>query len=97
MSDGENDWAQVGLENSCVRYSSEHMGRPAWGVMGADAEEITRHEFCCLLRGVGEVDGGGGGGDANFPLGGSHNHGDIPFTVTIVLQRWWPNQDYFNS
>ena len=71
------------------------MGRPAWGVTGADAEEITRHVFCCLLRGVGEVDGGGGG-DANFPLGGSHNHGGIPFTVTIVLQRWWPNQDYFN-
>ena len=54
----------------------------------------------CVMVGVRQcgllVDGGGGGGDANFPLSGSHNHGDIHFTVTIVLQRWWLNQDYFN-
>ncbi|KAL7552080.1 hypothetical protein ACHAWF_015296 [Thalassiosira exigua] len=52
LLDSANDWVQVGLENTCIKYSEEHQNPPAWSITGEGNEETTRHLVCCVLSGA---------------------------------------------
>jgi hypothetical protein len=46
--DSDNEWVQVGQEDSCVLYAELYNHpSPDWGLTGDDNESITRHIVCC--------------------------------------------------
>jgi len=45
--DSDNEWLQVGQEDSCISYASLYKHNPDWGLTGDDNESITRHIVCC--------------------------------------------------
>ena len=52
ISDNPNDWAQLGHESPCFKYSDEHEYPPDWGgdrAEGGYADE-TSHVMCCLSQ-----------------------------------------------
>lgn len=54
VSNGFNEWVQVGAGGECNLYSANEGESPSWGLTGANNEEITRHIMCCQPQPEGE-------------------------------------------
>jgi len=51
IADAPDDWVQVGAEEeerACIRYSSDHLKAPEWGLTGENSEDITQRLVCCM-------------------------------------------------
>ena len=47
ISDMDNSWISIGLNNTCEQYRVIFGEAPSWGITGEGNEELTRHVMCC--------------------------------------------------